>query len=437
MNTRTRITDAHARQILDCRGYPTLQVDVWAGDHHGRADVPAGRSTGSNEALELRDRDAAVYRGFGVTRAVANVNDTIKPRIAGHDVTDQQGLDRLLREVDGTPNKANLGANAIIGVSLAAARCSAAAAGLPLYRALRFDACVLPVPMINLINGGRLTSNDLDFQEFIMMPVGARTFAEALRMASETHMALMEIVVSRYGKLSGNTGDEGGFATPITDVREALQVLHDGVAAAGYAKDVVYALDCAANGLWDERRRLYTVGGRDYTTEGMIDLYTELVRDFGVVSIEDPLAEGDWDGWVQITRELGGAGVQIVGDDLFVTNPELVRKGVGLGAANALLWKVNQIGTLSEAFEAAEVAFRAGYGVCVSERSGETEDPLIADLTVALNCGQIKTGSPVRGERTSKYNRLLEIEEELGASAVYPGRHFRRPVLRGAEAQKG
>jgi enolase len=434
--TRT-ITDVKARQILDCRGYPTLQVDVWAGDHHGRADVPAGRSTGTNEALELRDRDAAVYRGFGVTQAVANVNDTIKPRIAGHDVTDQQGLDRLLREVDGTPNKANLGANAIIGVSLAAARCSAAAAGLPLYRALRFDACVLPVPMINLINGGRLTSNDLDFQEFIMMPVGARTLAEALRMASETHMALMEIVVSRYGKLSGNTGDEGGFATPITDVREALQVLHDGVAAAGYKNDVVYALDCAANGLWDEQRRLYTVGGREYTTEGMIDLYKELVHDFGVVSIEDPLAETDWDGWVEITRELGGAGVQIVGDDLFVTNPELVRKGVGLGAANALLWKVNQIGTLSEAFEAAEVAFRAGYGVCVSERSGETEDPMIADLTVALNCGQIKTGSPVRGERTSKYNRLLEIEEELGTSAVYPGRHFRRPVLRGAEAQRG
>ena len=433
----TRITATHARQILDCRGYPTVQVDVWAGEHHGRADVPAGRSTGSGEALELRDRDASAYRGFGVLRAVANVNETIGPRIAGHAVSDQQGLDRLLREIDGTPGKSNLGANAIIGVSLAAARCAAAAAGLPLYRSLRFDACVLPVPMINLINGGKLTSNDLDFQEFIMMPVGARSFSEAMRMASETHMALQEIVVSRYGKLSGNTGDEGGFATPITDVREALQVLHDGVAAAGFVGDVVYALDCAATHLWDAERRVYTVGGRQYTTEGMIDLYKELVRDFGVVSIEDPLTEDDWDGWVEVTRELGGAGVQIIGDDLFVTDPERVREGVTRGAANALLWKVNQIGTLSEAFEAAEVAFRAGFGVCVSERSGETEDPLIADLTVALNCGQIKTGSPVRGERTSKYNRLLEIEEELGASAVYPGRHFRRPVLRGAEAQRG
>jgi len=433
----TRITATHARQILDCRGYPTVQVDVWAGEHHGRADVPAGRSTGSGEALELRDRDASAYRGFGVLRAVANVNETIGPRIAGHAVSDQQGLDRLLREIDGTPGKSNLGANAIIGVSLAAARCAAAVAGLPLFRSLRFDACVLPVPMINLINGGKLTSNDLDFQEFIMMPVGARSFSEAMRMASETHMALQEIVVSRYGKLSGNTGDEGGFATPITDVREALQVLHDGVAAAGFVGDVVYALDCAATHLWDAERRVYTVGGRQYTTEGMIDLYKELVRDFGVVSIEDPLTEDDWDGWVEVTRELGGAGVQIIGDDLFVTDPERVREGVTRGAANALLWKVNQIGTLSEAFEAAEVAFRAGFGVCVSERSGETEDPLIADLTVALNCGQIKTGSPVRGERTSKYNRLLEIEEELGASAVYPGRHFRRPVLRGAEAQRG
>jgi len=434
--TRT-ITEVKARQILDCRGYPTVQVDVWAGEYHGRADVPAGRSTGSSEALELRDRDASAYRGFGVLRAVANVNETIGPRIAGHDVTDQQGLDLLLREIDGTPGKSNLGANALIGVSLAAARCAAAATGLPLYRSLRFDACVLPVPMINLINGGKLTSNDLDFQEFIMMPVGARTFSEAMRMASETHMALQEIVVSRYGKLSGNTGDEGGFATPITDVREALQVLHDGVAAAGFADDVVYALDCAATHLWDAERRVYTVGGRDYTTEGMIDLYKELVRDFGVASIEDPLTEDDWEGWAEITRELGGDGVQIVGDDLFVTNPDRVRAGVTKSAANALLWKVNQIGTLSEAFEAAEVAFRAGFGVCVSERSGETEDPLIADLTVALNCGQIKTGSPVRGERTSKYNRLLEIEEELGACAIYPGRDFRRPVLRGAESQKG
>jgi enolase len=279
--------------------------------------------------------------------------------------------------------------------------------------------------MINLIGGGRLTSNDLAFQEFIMMPVGAPTFSEALRMASETHMALQEIVVKRYGKLSANTGDEGDFATPIVDVREALEVVHEGVAAAGYADDVVYALDCAATHLWDEKKRTYAVGGRAYTTEGMIELYGELVCDFGIASIEDPLHEEDWEGWAELTRALPDT--QFVGDDLFVTDPGRVRKGVELGAANALLWKVNQIGTLSEAFEAAEAAFRAGYGLCVSERSGETEDPLIADLVVALNAGQIKTGSPVRGERTAKYNRLLQIEEWLGDTAVYPGRRFRRP----------
>ena len=430
----TNITKVDARMILDCRGYPTVQADVWAGDVLGRADVPAGRSTGSNEAFELRDRDDPAYRGSNVSSAIANVKDTIGPAALGLDVTDQAALDRFLRELDGTPDKSRLGANAILGVSLAAARCGAACSGLPLHRYLRFDSCVLPVPMINLINGGKLTSNDLDFQEFIMMPVGARSFSHAMQMASECHMALFEIVVGRYGKLAGNTGDEGGFGTPIVDVREALAVLHEGVAAAGYKDDVVYALDCAATQLWDPTTREYTVGGSRYTTEGMIELYRELVRDFGVASIEDPLHEEDWEGWQAIVREID---IQFVGDDLFVTNPDLVRKGVELQAANALLWKVNQIGTLSEAFEAAEVAFRAGFGVCVSERSGETEDALIADLTVALNCGQIKTGSPVRGERTAKYNRLLQIEEWLGAEAVYPGSDFRQPVLRGARPGRG
>jgi enolase len=417
------ITSAKARMILDCRGYPTLQVDVCAEGQLGRADVPAGRSTGVAEATELRD-GADEYRGKGVRQAIGNVNTVIGPAIVGLDVGDQVALDRFLCELDGTPDKSKLGANAIVGVSLAAARCAAACVDLPLFRYLRSDARVLPVPMINLINGGKLTSNDLDFQEFICMPVGARTFSEAMRMASECHMALFEIVVARYGKLAGNTGDEGGFATPITDVREALEVLHEGVRAAGYEKDMVYALDCAATHLWDADKACYTVGGRDLTTDGMIDLYSELVRDFNVVSIEDPLREDDWDGWVAITEQLGNAGVQLVGDDLFVTNTSLVTKGVKLGAANALLWKVNQIGTLSEAFEAAEAAFRAGYGVCVSERSGETEDPMIADLVVALNAGQIKTGCPVRGERTAKYNRLFQIEEWLGERAVYPGPNF-------------
>jgi len=420
----TPIEYVSAYQILDCRGYPTVRVDVAAGGHVGRADVPAGRSTGSNEARELRDGGAA-WRGYGVTTVVETVKNAIGPAVAGLDVTDLKALDRALCELDGSPDKSRLGANAILGVSLAAARAGAAVSGLPLFRYLAFDARVLPVPQINLINGGKLTSNDLDFQEFIMMPVGARSFSEAMQIASECHMALFELVVTRYGKLAGNTGDEGGFATPITDPREALEVLHEGVAAAGHADKAVYALDCAATHLWDADKRAYLVAGKAYTTEQLIELYRELIRDFDIVSIEDPLAEDDWDGFAAATRELG---IQIIGDDLFVTNPKLVRRGIEQRAANAVLWKVNQIGTLSEAFETAEIAFRAGFGVCVSERSGETEDPLIADLVVALGAGQIKTGSPVRGERTAKYNRLLEIEQLLGGSAVYPGRSFRMPL---------
>jgi enolase len=425
------ISAVRARMILDCRGFPTVQVEVSCGAVTGRADVPAGRSTGRSEAREIRDGGTR-YGGFDVQVAVANVNKEIGPALIGRDAADQRGLDAFLRELDGTPDKSRLGGNALLGVSLAAARAAAVLSGLPLHRSLRADSRMLPVPMINLVGGGRLTSNDLAFQEFIMMPVGAPSFSEAIRMASETHMALQEIVVSRYGKLSANTGDEGDFATPIVDVHEALALVHEGVAAAGYEHDVVYALDCAATHLWDAEKRTYAVSGRSYTTDELIDLYKELVRDFNVASIEDPLHEEDWEGFAAVTRALPG--VQIVGDDLFVTDPERVRKGVSMGAGNALLWKVNQIGTLTEAFEAAEVAFGGGFGVCVSERSGETEDPIIADLVVALNCGQIKTGSPVRGERTAKYNRLLQIEEWLGSSAVYAGRDFRRPARGAAQA---
>jgi len=382
---------------------------------------PPGRSTGSNEARELRDGGGA-YRGYGVGRAIDNVRNVIGAALRGHDVSDQKGLDAFLCELDGTPDKSRLGGNAIVGVSLAAARAGALCAGEPLFRYLAPEAHVLPVPQINLVNGGKLTSNDLDFQEFIMMPVGARTFGEAMQIACECHMALFEIVVDRYGKLAGNTGDEGGFATPIVDPREALSVLHEGVAAAGYADKAVYGLDCAATQLWDADKGVYTVAGTEYTSTQLIDLYRELIRDFDVVSIEDPLAEDDWEGFVAATHELG---IQIIGDDLFVTNPALVRRGVELGAANSVLWKVNQIGTLTEAWETASIARQAGYSVCVSERSGETEDPMIADLVVALGAGQIKTGSPVRGERTAKYNRLLEIEDLLGAAALYPGRDFR------------
>jgi len=419
------VTAVHARMILDCRGFPTVQVEVACGALTGVANVPAGRSTGSAEAVELRD-GGEHYRGYGVQTAIGHVNDEIAPALIGRDATDQRALDTQLCELDGTPDKRRLGANALCGVSLALARVAAAASGLPLHRYLRFDSCVLPVPLINLIGGGRLTSNDLAFQEFIMMPVGARSFSEALRMASESHMALQEIVVARYGKLSANTGDEGDFATPIVDVHEALALVREGVAAAGYADQVVYGLDCAAAHLWDPRTRRYSVSGRTYSTDELLDLYKELVTEFDVVSIEDPFDENDWEGFAAVTKELPG--VQIVGDDLLVTDPGRVRDAVARDAGNALLWKVNQIGTLTEAFEAADAALRAGWGVCVSERSGETEDPVIADLVVALNCGQIKTGSPVRGERTAKYNRLLQIEEWLGSAAVYPGRDFRRPV---------
>ena len=452
------ITAVHARAILDCRGFPTLQVEVTCGDVSGHADVPAGRSTGSGEARELRDGGTR-YGGFDVQVAVGNVNNEIGPALAGRDASDQRGIDTFLRELDGTPDKSRLGGNALCGVSLAVARVAAAAARLPLHRYLRFDSCVLPVPLINLVGGGRLTSNDLAFQEFIMMPVGARSFSEALRMASETHMALQEIVVARYGKLSANTGDEGDFATPIVDVHKALALVHEGVAAAGYKDDVVYGLDAAASHFWDPQSRTYAVSGRAYTTEQLIELYKELVRDYDVASIEDPLDEDDWEGFAALTGEL--AGVQVGGAaggsaaaaggaagggalggrrrgayrradrrrrPFRRRTPRACARASPWARANALLWKVNQIGTLTEAFEAADVAFRGGYGVCVSERSGETEDPIIADLAVALNCGQIKTGSPVRGERTAKYNRLLQIEEWLGSSAIYAGRDFRRPV---------
>lgn len=420
-----KITQVTAREVLDCRGLPTVQVDVWVDDRFlGRADVPAGRSTGQHEAKELRDGGKR-FGGFGVRRAVANVREQIAPAIIGQPVMPQRAVDQFLLELDGTPDKSRLGANAILGVSLAAARAAAAALGLPLYRYLNADAHVLPVPMINLINGGRHASNDLDFQEFIIMPVGVSTFMEAMEVSTEVNLVLQEILVKRYGKYAVNVGDEGGYAPPTKEPDEALELLHQAVERAGYAEQCVYGLDCASTHFYDQKTGLYTVAGRTYDREGMISLYERLVRDYGVVSIEDPLQEDDFEGYVEITRRLG---IQIVGDDFFVTNPDRLRKGIEMGAASALLWKVNQIGTLTEALDAATIAMRHQYSVVVSERSGETEDPIIADLVVALNAGQIKTGAPVRGERTSKYNTLLRIEEELGSTGVYAGRSYRAPV---------
>jgi enolase len=415
------ITGATAREVLDCRGLPTVQVDLALEDGTlATADVPSGRSTGSLEAAERRDGGDR-FGGFGVLGAVAAVNGEIREALIGAPLPAQRELDIALIELDGTPQKSRLGANAILGVSLAAARARAATAGQPLYRHLSADGHLLPVPLVNLINGGRHASNDLDFQEFIVIPVGAGSIIEALQISSEVNLALAEILLERHGKSALNTGDEGGYAPAISSPHEALGLLHEAVADAGHSGRFRFGLDCAATHLYDRESGTYEVAGERRDTASMTELYLELIREFDVVTIEDPLDEEDFEGFAALTEE---SGIQIVGDDLFVTNPERLRAGIERKAASSLLWKVNQIGTLSEALDAAELARSSGYTVVVSERSGETEDPIIADLAVALNAGQIKTGAPVRGERTAKYNRLIRIEEELGRSAAYPGDVF-------------
>jgi enolase len=419
------VTNLSAREVLDCRGLPTVQVDLALDDGTlATADVPSGRSTGSNEAVELRDGGPR-FGGFGVLEAVEAVNGELADALVGDPLPGQRELDSALIELDGTERKARLGANAILGVSLAAARARAASAGAPLYRALNGNAHVLPVPLVNLINGGKHASNDLDFQEFIVIPVGAESILEALQISTEVNLALAEILLERYGKSALNTGDEGGYAPAISSPHEALGLLHEAVANAGHAGRFRYGLDCAATHLYDRDADEYVVAGERRDRDGMIELYLELIREFDVVTIEDPLDEDDFEGFAELTR---ASGIQIVGDDLFVTNPDRLRIGLDAGAGNSLLWKVNQIGTLTEALDAADLAHRGGYTVVVSERSGETEDPIIADLAVALGAGQIKTGAPVRGERTAKYNRLIRISEELGATASYPGDVFKAAV---------
>jgi enolase len=389
----------------------------------GRAGVPAGLSTGTYEAHEVRDGGAR-YGGLGVRTAVRNVNGIIAPALIGKDAMLQRELDAFIcQELDGTPDKSKLGANATVGVSLALAQAAAAAAGKPLYRYLNPSAHVIPTPLFNLINGGKHASGDLEVQEFIIMPVGAESLSHALQICTEVMFELRDLIVAKYGKIAVNVGDEGGFVPPMTGVREPLDTIVQAVERAGYANLVVYGLDVAATHFYDSEEEIYRLAGEELTQADMITLYKGLCTDYQLDSIEDALYEDDFEGWAQLTAELPQ--VQWVGDDLFVTNPERVRKGIEMGAANAVLWKVNQIGTLTEAWDVAELAYRHGYGVQVSERSGETEDPIIADLTVALNAGQIKTGAPVRGERTGKYNQLLRIEEELGAQAVYAGRNFR------------
>jgi len=420
--TQTLIKTVHAREIIDCRGLPTLEVDIYLeGGAHGRAGVPAGLSTSSYEAREVRDGEKR-YRGLGVRNAVANVNEIIQPALKGKDALQQRELDSLLIELDGTPDKGNLGSNAIVGVSLAIAQAAAAGSGCFLYRYLNDNAHIIPVPLFNLINGGKHASGDLEIQEFIILPVGAKDLAHALQIATEVSFELRDILVAKYGKIAVNVGDEGGFVPPMQGVREPLDAIVEAVQRAGYEEQVVYGLDVASSHFYDKQEQVYRIAGEKLDRAGMIDMYMSLCSNYKIASIEDALNEDDFEGWAQLTKKID---IQWVGDDLFATNPNRLQLGIETGAANALLWKVNQIGTLTEAIDTAAMAYRNGYCVQVSERSGETEDTAIADLAVALHAGQIKTGAPVRGERTCKYNQLLRIVEELGDKAVFAGKNFR------------
>jgi len=418
----TRIAHVHARQILDSRGNPTVEVDVKLEDgSFGRAAVPSGASTGAHEAVELRDGDRSRWGGKGVEQAVANVNGEIAQAVTGRDASDQQGLDHALIDLDGTENKGRLGANAILGVSLANAKAAAASAMQPLYRFIGGpEANLLPTPMMNILNGGAHADNGIDFQEFMVLPVGAPTFAEALRCGAEIFHALKGALHS--AGLSTSVGDEGGFAPAISNSREALDYIEKAIGAAGYSlgKDVLLGLDCAASEYFNDGAYRMVGEGKTLTSQENAAFLADLAANYPIASIEDGMAEDDWDGWKLLTDKIGDH-VQLVGDDLFVTNVTRLQKGISDGIANSILIKVNQIGTLTETIEAVNLARSNGYTSVMSHRSGETEDSTIADLAVALGCGQIKTGSLARSDRTAKYNQLLRIEEELGSTARYAG----------------
>ncbi len=423
----TRITKIHAREILDSRGNPTIEADVTlSGGAHGRAAVPSGASTGKREALELRDGDAARYLGKGVGKAVANVNTTISNALVGLDAAEQQVLDHRMIELDGTPNKSNLGANALLSVSMAAARAAAQARGVPLYRYLaglsrRSGGNLLPTPQMNILNGGVHADNSVDFQEFMAVPVGAPSFSEALRMGVEVFHRLKSTLKKRG--YSTSVGDEGGFAPNLKSNVEAVEVILEAIQAAGFKPgvDVAIALDPAASEFFDTSSRKYVFKKSDkseHTPEQMIEFWADWLRQYPIVSLEDGLAEDDWDGWQAMTQKLG-ASVQLVGDDIFVTNTSIFQRGIEKKVANAILIKLNQIGTVTETVDCIEMALQNDYHAVVSHRSGETEDPFIADFVVAMGTGQIKTGSASRGERIAKYNQLLRIEEELGSNAKF------------------
>ena len=418
------ITDVYAREVLDSRGNPTVEVEVWTEDGaFGRAIVPSGASTGMFEAVELRDNDKSRFLGKGVSNAVNNVNDIIADEIIGMEVYDQIGIDAMLIEIDGTHNKGKLGANAILGVSMAVARAASDELGIPLYQYIGgVNAKTLPVPMMNILNGGEHADNNVDIQEFMVMPVGAENFKEALRMGTEIFHSLKAVLKSKG--LNTAVGDEGGFAPNLSSNEEALATIVEAIEKAGYkpGEDVRLALDVAASEMYDEEEKTYTLKGEGkvLTVDEMIDYYAYLVEKYPIISIEDGLAEDDWDGWKKLTERLGKK-IQLVGDDLFVTNTERLQKGIDLGIANSILIKLNQIGTITETLDAIELAKVNGMTAVVSHRSGETEDSTIADLAVATNAGQIKTGAPSRTDRVAKYNQLLRIEDGLGYVAKYNG----------------
>ncbi len=424
----TTIVDIQAREILDSRGNPTIEVDVYLeSGAMGRAAVPSGASTGENEALELRDGDAGRYFGRGVLKAVENVNNIIADELEGWDALDQVGIDRFLIQLDGTPNKSRLGANAILGVSLAVAKASANHLGIPLYRYIGgVNAKVLPVPLMNILNGGRHADNNVDIQEFMIAPVGAPSFSEALRIGVEVFHSLKSVLKSKGYNTA--VGDEGGFAPNLRSNVEAIEVILEAIEKAGYKAgvDVYLALDCAASEFYQDGKYVFFKSDKsEKTSEQMIKFYEELVRQYPIVSIEDGMSEHDWEGWEMLTQALGDK-VQLVGDDIFVTNIDIFSKGIERGIANSILIKLNQIGTLTETLDCIELAKKNGYTAIVSHRSGETEDTTIADLVVATNAGQIKTGSASRTDRIAKYNQLLRIEEELGEDAVFAGKEVFR-----------
>jgi enolase len=431
----SEISEVHAREILDSRGNPTVEVEILLESGAlGRAAVPSGASTGSREALELRDGDKGRYLGKGVSKAVENVNQTIAPEIEGLEATDQAGLDQVLLELDGTPEKKKLGANALLGVSMAVAKAAADEVGLPLYRYLGgVNAKTLPSPMMNILNGGKHADNTVDLQEFMIMPLGAPCFSDALRMGAEVFHALRDVLKKKGYNTA--VGDEGGFAPDLKSNEEALQLILTAVEKAGYkpGQDIFIALDPAASEFYSEKEQRYILegeGSKRLTSEEMVEFWARWVKNYPIVSIEDGMSELDWEGWGALTKKIGDK-VQLVGDDIFVTNPSILKEGIDKGIANAILIKVNQIGTLTETLDAILMAHRAGYAAIVSHRSGETEDVTIADLAVATNAGQIKTGSASRTDRIAKYNQLLRIEEDLGEAAVYLGKtalaQFRRP----------